>query len=231
MNHSLPEVKEVLIFAPHPDDEALGCAGTIMLLNKKGVSSTIVFLTNGEKLYQEPSPVVAEQRKDEGRRASEMLGCKEPLFLNIPDGEINRHIEKIYNEIYAIIKKREPGIIFSPSPIDYHVDHISTSHIALKLFNTINTFKLTFYEIYSTLRFNYLIDITEVVEDKKRIILNYKASLYGKPEVYVNAALGLNAQRSLFVQKNGYYEAFYMIENNVDLDRICDYLLYRDLYE
>lgn len=63
---------------------------------------------------------------------------------------------------------------------------------------------------------------------KRKTILNYRTSLYGKPEIYVNAALGLNAQRSIFVQKEGYYEAFYMVEKGADLAEICDYLSYKD---
>jgi len=51
---SLPECGEVVLLSPHPDDEALGCGGTLTLLNRKGVSSTVVFLTDGEKLRGEP---------------------------------------------------------------------------------------------------------------------------------------------------------------------------------
>jgi hypothetical protein len=101
----------------------------------------------------------------------------------------------------------------------------------VRLLHDFQNFKLAFYEVYSTLRFNYLVDITDVADLKKQTILNYGTSLYGKPEIYVNAALGLNAQRSLFVQKEGYYEAFYIVEKEGDLAGICDYLLYKDFPE
>jgi len=98
----------------------------------------------------------------------------------------------------------------------------------MRLLNDFQTFKLAFYEVYSTLRFNYLVDITGVADLKRKTILNYRTSLYGKPEIYVHAALGLNAQRSIFVQKEGYYEAFYMVEKDADFEGICDYLSYKD---
>jgi LmbE family N-acetylglucosaminyl deacetylase len=229
MNSSFPECSEVLVIAPHPDDEALGCAGTIMLLNRRGVSSTVLFITNGEKLYENPATVIGEKRRGEGFRASEMLGCKEPLFFNFPDGEIANHIDMIYHELYVLIEERKPDIIFSPSPIDFHADHIATSRVVLKLLKNIDGFRVSFYEIYSTLRFNCLVDISEVVDQKKEIIMNYHTSLYGKPEVYVHAALGLNAHKSIFAQKQGYYEAFYMIGKNDDIANIDDFLLYRDI--
>jgi len=218
-----------MVFAPHPDDEALGCSGTLLQILKKDVSSLIIFLTNGERLYGDSSREIAEKRKEEAMMSSGMLGFKERLFLDFPDGEIDRHRERIYEKLYEIIEERKPDIILSPSPIDYHADHIATSRIALRLLNDFQTFKLAFYEVYSTLRFNYLVDITDVADLKRKTILNYRTSLYGKPEIYVNAALGLNAQRSIFVQKEGYYEAFYVLERPLELESIYDYLSYKPI--
>ena len=64
------------------------------------------------------------------------------------------------------------------------------------------------------------------MEQKKEVIMNYQASLYGKPEVYVQASLGLNAQRSLFVQKDGYYEAFWIVEEPLGREEMMDWLTY-----
>lgn len=219
-----------MVIAPHPDDEALGCAGTLLQILKKDVSSLIIYLTSGERLYGDPSREVAEKRKEEAVSSSGMLGFRERLFLDFPDGEIDRHKERICGKLSEIIEQRKPDMVLSPSPIDYHADHIGTSRIAARLLNDFQTFKLAFYEVYSTLRFNYLVDITDVADLKRKTILNYRTSLYGKPEIYVNAALGLNAQRSIFVQKEGYYEAFYIVEKEADLAGICDYLSYKDFH-
>ena len=228
MNFDFPVVSKIMVLAPHPDDEALGCSGTILKLNKSGVSSSLVFLTDGECLNGAPSTDIAAKRKKEAEMCTDLLGSKDVLFLNFPDGNVSGCFDEIYSALYGIINEKRPDIIFSPSIVDYHEDHIATSRIALKLLNTMNSFKLAFYEIYSTVRFNYLIDITEFAEQKKRVILNYHTSLCGKPEIYVNAALGLNAQRSIFMQKGGYYEAFYVLERPLELESIYDYLLYKD---
>lgn len=228
MNLSLPDVKEVLILAPHPDDEAIGCAGALLQLNKEGVASTIVFLTNGEGLYGDPSDDIAGKRKKEAQTSAEMLGCREALFLDLPDGELEKEGERLYQKLYRIIKEKKPEIVFVPSIIDYHPDHIAAAGIALELLKDLEFFQLAFYEIYSTIRFTHLVDITEVVERKNQIIMNYKSSLYDKPEVYMHASLGLNAQRSIFVQKKGYYEAFYITERADEIDRIYDYLCYKE---
>ena len=217
-----------MVLAPHPDDEALGCAGTLLQILKKDVSSLIIFLTSGERLYGEPSREIAEKRKEEAVSSSGMLGFKESLFLDFPDGEIDRHKETICVKLSEIIEQNKPDMVLSPSPIDHHADHIATARIAVRLLNDFQTFKLAFYEVYSTLRFNYLVDIPDVADLKRKTIFNYRTSLYGKPEIYVKAALGLNAQRSIFVQKEGYYEAFYVVEKDADLAEICNYLSYKN---
>jgi LmbE family N-acetylglucosaminyl deacetylase len=228
MNFSLPECSKVLVIAPHPDDEALGCSGTIMLLNRKGVSTATVFISDGEQLNEEPSPDIAAKRREEGVRASEMLGCEDALFLGFPDGDLKHHCDAVYDRLSEIISKTTPDIIMVPSPIDHHNDHIALSYIALDLLENMNLFRIAFYEVYSTIRFSHLIDISEVADKKKEVIMNYRTSLYGKPEVYVHAALGLNAHRSVFVQKKGYYEAFYMPDNSNSKESILRHLCYKD---
>lgn len=229
MLFGLPEIGSALVLAPHPDDEALACSGTLALLNRAGAATTVVFITNGDRLYGEPSTVLAEQRKKEAVRASELLGCKEPLFLGFPDGEANSHIDGIVIRLSNIIAKKNPDIVFAPSLLDHHHDHIATATAAMKLLSSFKTIKLAFYEVYSTVRFSHLVDITEVAEMKKQVIMNYSISLSGKPEVYVHASLGLNAHRSIFTQKTGYYEAFYLIDNAAGIAGISDYLCYKDI--
>lgn len=227
----MPEAREVLVIAPHPDDEALGCAGTVFQLNRKGVSSTIAFLSNGERLQGEPSPEIGEQRKYEACIVSGMLGCKEPLFLNFPDGQISSHRDGVYRSLCDVIDKQKPGIVFSPSPFDHHADHIAASRVALELWDAFRCFTLAFYEVYSTIRFNCLIDISEAVGEKKKAISAYQASLYGNPGMYVAAILGLNAQRSIFVQRQGFYEAFYLLTGDEERNGLFDFLRYRDVWE
>lgn len=220
--------KIALVIVPHPDDEALGCAGTLKLLSDAGTNVTLIFVTNGEKLYGDTPDGIVEARRKEAVQSADLLGCSETLFLNFPDGEVGRHSEEVFQRLAGIIRERTPDAIFAPSPIDYHEDHIATSHTGIKLLDEFRSFKLVFYEIYSTVRFNCLVDITGMADLKKQAILNYRTSLYGKPELYVDAALGLNAQRSIFVQRKGYFEAFYIVGKAEPAGSILSFLCYQD---
>lgn len=219
--------KNTIILSPHPDDEALGCSGTIRALRKSSASVHIIYLTKGERLLGEPSEEIARIRVKEAERSSKMLGCKEPVFLDLPDGGLRQCSEELHQRLREIIEAKGPEIVFSPSLIDYHHDHVATAMVALRLLNSIKSFRLAFYEIYETVRFNHLIDISEFVDEKERVIMNYRQSLYERPEVYVHASLGLNAQRSIFTQKKGFYEAFLFIDRPVEEEKVCDYLCYR----
>ncbi len=228
MNLNLPDAKNVLVLAPHPDDEALGCSGAIFQLNAMGAFSTIVFLTDGEQLYGNPDHDVAEKRRNEGLKSSELLGCREPMFLGFPDGGIAGNTDNIYDRLSGIIRLKKPDIIFSPSLVDHHGDHIATAKIAVELMKTLGSFELAFYEVYSLQRFTHLIDISGVIHQKQRVIMNYETSLYGNPRLYADAVLGLNAFRSIFLQKKSYYEAFFIIRGTAELDKAYEFLCYQD---
>jgi len=153
-----------------------------------------------------------------------MLGCREPVFLGFPDGEVGDYTDALSKHIADIIAAQKPDIVFAPSPIDFHQDHMATARISLELLSKLNSFKLAFYEVYSTIRFTHLIDISEVVEQKKEVILNYRTSLYGKPDIYVHVSLGLNAHRALFTQEKKYYEAFWVLEQPFNTQEITNWL-------
>ena len=94
----------VLVFAPHPDDAAISCGGTIAKLAKKN-SIIVVYMTGGGG----GSISVAEKklvklRKTEAKNAAKILGVKKTIFLGEPDGflEFNK---KTRQKVITIIRK------------------------------------------------------------------------------------------------------------------------------
>jgi LmbE family N-acetylglucosaminyl deacetylase len=84
----------MLVVAPHPDDETLGCGGLIALAAQAGREVVVAALTDGaashprSRLY--PPDTLAQVRRDELRRAVEILGDGrvETLAFGAPDGEL-----------------------------------------------------------------------------------------------------------------------------------------------
>jgi len=90
----------VLIFAPHPDDETIGCAGVIQRALKAGAKVKVTYLTNGDHnefafLVYEKRPILfnaefvrmGKVREEEAKNAMKLLGLNENdlIFLGYPD--------------------------------------------------------------------------------------------------------------------------------------------------
>lgn len=104
--------QRLLIFAPHPDDETLGCAGVIRQARKAGASVTVVFLTNGDgfrvaverqfrSLHVGPEEYIrfAALRQEEAQSALKNLGLtrRDILFLGYPD----RGLTSLWNDHWS----------------------------------------------------------------------------------------------------------------------------------
>lgn len=220
VNFSLPEAKKVLVLAPHPDDEAIGCGGSIALYSSQGCDINLIILTNGEKLYKETviGLDIAELRRKEAIESSKLLGIRDVVFLGLPDGELKSFGEKIKSEIRGFILRFRPDVILCPSPLDYHDDHLSVAKAVVSISNKVPELNILFYNVYTCPRFNTLVDITDVLEIKEQAIRCYHHSLFELPEFFAESVKGLNRFLAFYTQRQRYYEGFYLqkgpIENN-----------------
>src|SRR5580658_287426 len=75
----------VLVLAPHMDDEVIGCGGTLHCHVQAGAKVTVAYLTDGRagdpSLAPDQISKMAEERKNESRRATELLGISDLIFL------------------------------------------------------------------------------------------------------------------------------------------------------
>ncbi len=215
----------VLVLAPHPDDETLGCGGTIAKLARSGRYVCVLVISTGGAVNVKVENLV-DIRRSEAYKAYEILGVKESLFRDFPDGELYKHYDEVKESLRSVIKSYKPDIIFSPSITDLHPDHVTTSKITLSLLKEFNSFKVAFYEVYAPIRFNCIIDITDMIEIKEKATICYKYSLLEKPENMFHAIKGLNAYRSFDFLNNGFFEVFYIINATDSKDEIIDWLTY-----
>ena len=127
------------MFAPHPDDETLGCGGTIAKKTSEGYKVIIVILTDGRHAFSKvlgitsnPTPEELKQiRKIEAKKAIKTLGVSEEsiIFLEFEDGKLEKHREEAREKILEIIKRYSPIEIYFPSSKDYNIDHKITNQI------------------------------------------------------------------------------------------------------
>ncbi|HYC62641.1 MAG TPA: PIG-L family deacetylase, partial [Thermoanaerobaculia bacterium] len=71
--------ERLLVLAPHPDDEVIGCGGVVAQHLREGRAVRIVIATDGAEAGD------ASSREEESRRALSLLGDADLHFLRIPD--------------------------------------------------------------------------------------------------------------------------------------------------
>lgn len=106
----------VLVVAPHPDDEALGCGGAIALHRAAGEQVTVVIVTDGGAA----GSATPATRAVEAERAAQRLGC-DLQTLALPEG---RWVEEAgARALAARLAALHPVLVYAPSSVDYHPEH------------------------------------------------------------------------------------------------------------
>ncbi|GAB4225138.1 MAG: PIG-L family deacetylase [Stanieria sp.] len=134
--------KNTIIFAPHQDDETLGCGGTIIRKKQAGAKVKIVFMTDGSRSHAHLiSPAQLKSiREQEAIAAAQVLGvsAEDVVFLQHPDGGLQKFPTEAITQAIAIIAQFQPEEIFIPYHRDVISDHIATNQIVLAALKQIN---------------------------------------------------------------------------------------------
>lgn len=112
----------VLVLAPHPDDEVLGCGGLIHRLAGEGARVCVAVVTRGwEPLFPERQ---VEQVRREARAAAGVLGVADLRFLDLPVTRLHlMPAHEINAAIGRVIADVDPALLLLPFPGDVHEDH------------------------------------------------------------------------------------------------------------
>lgn len=121
-----------IVFAPHPDDETLGCGGTILRKRAAGADVRLVFLTDGAAANEWMSrEALASMRDREAHEAADVLGVPHShvTMLAFRDGELWSAFEPAVERVQAILEQHRPAQVFIPFNRGEHVDHKATCAI------------------------------------------------------------------------------------------------------
>jgi LmbE family N-acetylglucosaminyl deacetylase len=202
-----------MVIAPHPDDEVIGCGGTIRRHVLAGDPVTVLYLTHGEHSCGYPWLDPEEkklERTSEARKSCAVLGVADYVFLNGSDGQCNLPQETILltQGVRAAINERRPKVIFVPHADDNHIDHIAAFRIVTRIARECDWQPLVYqYELWSPLAADFAVDITRHMPAKLKAIKCHRLALDAFN--YLPTAVGLAAYRSgTMLERKGYAEAF-----------------------
>ena len=128
----LSGLRELLVVAPHPDDEVIGCAGLIQHVQDAGGRATVVVMSDGAASHpgskQYPPERLRAARRRESLRALAHIGVGEDRvhFMNHPDGGSERWSE--FGALEAVLAQPF-DLVALPSDYDNHGDHRATRAI------------------------------------------------------------------------------------------------------
>lgn len=112
----------VLVIAPHPDDEVLGCGGTIARLAAENMNVHVAILTKaGPPLF--PEDFVMRGR-EYALKAHKLLGVKETIFCDLPAAKLDTVAHAEVNKVIGdLVNRINPQMMFIPFGADIHLDH------------------------------------------------------------------------------------------------------------
>jgi len=189
----------VLVLAPHPDDEAIGCGGTLHRLHQAGARITCLFLTHGSE--------EAARRQAEARDAAVILGIDDVVFWDEPPRQLEP-TKSNTAQLAELLRRVKPAMIFTPFPWDYHPDHLATNRLLRRARRALPAdCSCLAYEVWTPGLPNTFCDIADVLEVKRRAIEQYASQL--KRINFVAATEALAKYRSVMLQHgDSHVEAF-----------------------
>jgi LmbE family N-acetylglucosaminyl deacetylase len=206
---TVPPTGSVLVLAPHPDDECLGCGGALILHRRQGDRVRVVFVTDGmggDALGYYAALDYRGLRRDEARRAAAVLGVDDLVFWDYPDGKL-AEARDLTDRLGALLEAYRPDIIYRPSTLEIHPDHWALGVGIEEVLGRYDSGSRDFcYEIWATVQPSHVIDISAVWEQKKKAVEQYESQL--RYNDYHHMVAGLNAYRTIHWPSARYVEAF-----------------------
>jgi LmbE family N-acetylglucosaminyl deacetylase len=180
----------VLVVAPHPDDETLGCGGTLLRMAEDGAQLAWLIVT---RMSEEDgfAPQRVQGRDEEIDKVSSLLRFSEVFSLSLPTRRLDTiPIAAIIQRFAEVFKAFKPEHVFLPHRSDVHSDHrvvFDAGASCAKWFRYPSVRRVLAYETISETDFcldsrapfqpNFFVDISSYLERKLEILATYESEV------------------------------------------------------
>ncbi|EKJ5773570.1 PIG-L family deacetylase [Campylobacter coli] len=190
-------MKKILIIAAHPDDEVLGCFGTVSKLIKEGNEAYTLILGEGKTSRVSDRNKIKneefENLENEALKANQSIGIKELFREKFPDNRFDSvPLLDIVKSVERVKNKLKPDIIFTHFYNDLNIDHQITYKAVLTATRPMpneSVKEIYSFEILSSTEWNFptlfspdtFVDINQTLEHKTNAMKFYKSELCDFP--------------------------------------------------
>jgi LmbE family N-acetylglucosaminyl deacetylase len=180
----------ILVVAPHPDDETLGCGGTLLRMASEGAQIAWLLVTSIWENDGFSSEFIAK-RKTEIAKVRDAYGFCEVYALDLPTRRLDTYpVAELVAEFSKVFKAYQPSEVFLPHRRDVHTDHravFDAGAACAKWFRYDSVRRVFAYETLSETEFtldsqppfapNFFVDITNFLERKLEIMSVYQSEM------------------------------------------------------
>lgn len=216
---------KILVVAAHPDDEVLGCGGTIARLIREGHESYTLILGEGitardNQRDRRKRNTQIRRLKDQIHRANKIIGSKDTFVYDFPDNRFDTvPLLDLVKVIESIKAKVKPGIIFTHYERDLNIDHQVTYKAVITATRPLPdevVKEIYSFEVLSSTEWSYpatfapdvFFDISDTIDIKTKAASEYKSELREFPHPRSLHAVRLNAEYWAMRVGTKYAEAF-----------------------
>lgn len=186
-------MKEVLVFAAHPDDELLGLGGTVRRLCDEGVTVRAIIMAEGitsrAAKRSDADLSELERLQSDARKAADIVGYRSIDFCGLPDNRMDGlELLDVIKLVSNYVEKYKPDTIFTHHHGDLNIDHRITCEAVLTACRPVGEYavkSIYAFETPSSTEWNYnheepfvpnvFIDVTKTLEAKVRGMACYKS--------------------------------------------------------
>lgn len=229
MNTRNSNARNVAVIAPHPDDETLGCGGTLLAHRQHGDTLHWIVATQLDA-NQSAYAHRIETRKEEIKKVAEVYGFEKTHFAKFPTATLDKvGTSELIEKFRAFFEEIQPHTLYVPYPHDIHTDHYCVFQAALsaaKWFRLPCLKRVLAYETLSETDFaaffaspafsaNCYVDISNQLERKIEIMKMYDGEMGQHP--FPRSPESIRALATLRGAQGGFQsaEAFLLIRESL----------------
>lgn len=223
--------QRILVVAAHPDDEVLGCGGTVAKL-APDADITLAILGEGiSSRYDARSDAdraAIEKLHGDARAVGDLLGAQRVELQGLPDNRFDElPLLDVVKGVEALVRKYEPSVIYTHHPGDLNIDHLVTFRAVMTAtrpmagtpvktiyaFEVLSSTEWAFQQLQPAFTPNVFVDIAATVEKKVQGMALYESEARAFPHPRSAEAIRVSARRWGSVVGLEYAEAFQLVRD------------------